>query len=58
MALFLAPMELAGAAVGVLIQKVLPNWAVILCMTLILGATARRTFEKGYFVVLLCVFRN
>lgn len=30
MALFLAPMEMAGAVLGVLIQKILPNWLYLL----------------------------
>ena len=47
MALFLAPMEMAGAVVGVIVQKILPDWAVILIMAVVLGYTAVRTFSKG-----------
>ena len=37
MALFLAPMEMAGAVLGVIVQKILPDWAVIVLMAVILG---------------------
>ena len=40
MALFLAPMEMAGAVVGVIVQKLLPDWAVILIMAVVLGYTS------------------
>jgi uncharacterized membrane protein YfcA len=46
MALFLSPMEMAGAILGVLIQKVLPNWLYLLLAALVLGLTARKTFKK------------
>lgn len=48
MALFLAPMEMAGALLGIMIQKVLPVWAVIVLMAVILGFTAYKTFTKGF----------
>ncbi|CAD7922765.1 unnamed protein product [Amoebophrya sp. A120] len=48
MALFLAPMEMAGAVLGVLVQKFLPDWAVILIMAVILGQTGRLTFKKAF----------
>jgi len=47
MALFLAPMELAGAVCGVLIQSTLPKWLTLLLMFVILGMTAFRTLKKG-----------
>eukprot|EP00933_Yihiella_yeosuensis_P072287 TRINITY_DN80644_c0_g1_i1.p1 TRINITY_DN80644_c0_g1~~TRINITY_DN80644_c0_g1_i1.p1 ORF type:complete len:545 (+),score=90.33 TRINITY_DN80644_c0_g1_i1:33-1667(+) len=47
MALFLSPMEMAGALIGVMIQKILPTWAVILAMATILGYTAVKTYSKG-----------
>ena len=47
MALFLAPMEMAGAILGVIVQKILPEWAVIVLMAVILGYTAYRTFGKA-----------
>ena len=46
MALFLAPMEMAGAVLGVLIQKILPNWAYLMMAGVILGVTAYKTFGK------------
>ena len=48
MALFLSPMEMAGAVLGVLIQKILPNWLYLTLAAIILGLTARKTFLK-YF---------
>jgi uncharacterized membrane protein YfcA len=48
MALFLAPMEMAGAVLGVLIQKVLPNWLYLTLAAIILGLTAFKTYNK-YF---------
>ena len=46
MALFLAPMEMAGAVLGVMIQKVLPNWLYLMSAGVILGFTALKTFKK------------
>jgi uncharacterized membrane protein YfcA len=48
MALFLAPMEMAGAVLGVLIQKILPNWMYLLLAGIILAITSYKTFLK-YF---------
>jgi len=47
MALFLAPMQMAGALLGVIIQIVLPNWAVIVVMAVVLAFMAMKTFQKG-----------
>lgn len=47
MALFLAPMQMAGALLGVIVQTLLPTWAVIVAMALILAFTAVKTFQKG-----------
>jgi hypothetical protein len=41
-------MEMAGAVLGVLIQKVLPNWLYLTLAGIILGLTAYKTFSK-YF---------
>jgi len=46
MALFLAPMEMAGAVLGVLIQKIFPNWLYLFTAAVILGFTAKKTFAK------------
>lgn len=46
MALFLSPMEMAGAVLGVLIQKILPNWLYLLLAALVLGMTAKKTYTK------------
>jgi uncharacterized membrane protein YfcA len=49
MALFLAPMEMAGAVLGVLIQKILPNWLYLLLAGIILAITSYKTYVK-YFM--------
>jgi uncharacterized membrane protein YfcA len=46
MALFLAPMEMAGAVMGVIIQKLLPNWLFLSLAGIILGFTALKTYKK------------
>lgn len=46
MALFLSPMEMAGAVLGVLIQKILPNWLYLSLAAIILGFTAHKTYKK------------
>lgn len=46
MALFLAPMEMAGAVLGVVIQSLLPNWLYLFTAAVILGFTAKKTFAK------------
>lgn len=46
MALFLSPMEMAGAVLGVLVQKLLPNWLYLLLAALVLAITAYKTIGK------------
>lgn len=46
MALFLAPMEMAGAVLGVIIQKLMPNWLFLSLAGIILGLTAWKTYKK------------
>lgn len=48
MALFLAPMEMAGAVLGVLIQKILPNWLYLFVAAIILGYTSKKTYVKWW----------
>ncbi len=48
MALFLAPMEMAGAVLGVIIQRVFPNWLFLCFAALVLGFTAHKTFKKFF----------
>ncbi len=48
MALFLAPMEMAGAVLGVVIQTILPNWLYLFISAVILGFTARKTYLKWW----------
>jgi uncharacterized membrane protein YfcA len=48
MALFLAPMEMAGAVLGVLVQKILPNWLYLLIAGLVLFFTAYTTYKKFF----------
>merc|ERR1712050_803419 len=46
MALFLAPMEMAGAVLGVLIQQILPNWLFLGLAGIILALTCWKTSLK------------
>ena len=46
MVLFLAPMEMAGAVLGVIIQRLFPNWLFLILATLVLGFTCYKTFKK------------
>jgi len=48
MALFLAPMEMAGAVLGILIQKVLPNWLFLSLAGIVLGITSFKTYKKFF----------
>jgi hypothetical protein len=48
MAMFLAPMEMAGAVLGVLVQTILPNWLYLMVASLILGFTAYKTYDKWW----------
>ena len=50
MALFLAPMEMAGAVLGVIIQKLMPNWLFLSLAGIILGCTSFKTFQKFFSV--------
>jgi len=48
MALFLAPMEMAGAVLGVLIQKLMPNWLYLMLASIILAFTSFKTYKKFF----------
>lgn len=48
MALFLAPMEMAGAVLGVLVQKMLPNWLYLLIAGIVLSFTCFKTYTKFF----------
>jgi uncharacterized membrane protein YfcA len=48
MTLFLAPMEMGGALLGVLIQKILPNWLYLIAAALVLGFTGYKTYLKFF----------
>ncbi|KAL7537070.1 hypothetical protein ACHAWF_005648 [Thalassiosira exigua] len=50
MALFLAPMEMAGAVLGVTVQRMLPDWLFLSFAAVVLGITSHKTFRK--FVLL------
>lgn len=50
MALFLSPMEMAGAVLGVLVQKILPNWLYLLIAGLVLSFTSYKTYNKFFAV--------
>eukprot|EP00397_Hematodinium_sp_SG-2012_P016261 GEMP01016584.1.p1 GENE.GEMP01016584.1~~GEMP01016584.1.p1 ORF type:complete len:561 (+),score=103.40 GEMP01016584.1:296-1978(+) len=47
MVLFLAPMEMAGAILGYVIESMCASWFVIVLMVVVLGITGVRTFMKG-----------
>ena len=44
---FLGPAEMAGALVGVLLNKTLPSLVILMAMALVLSATAVQTCRKG-----------
>jgi uncharacterized membrane protein YfcA len=46
-AAMMEPLTLAGATVGVLLNKVFPSWLILLLLVLVLGLTTRRTLGKG-----------
>ena len=46
MALFLAPLEMAGAVMGVIVQKLMPNWLFLSLAGVILGITSFKTYMK------------
>lgn len=48
MTLYLAPVEMAGAVVGVLIQTFLPNWAFLMIAGLVLLFTSYKTYCKFF----------
>ena len=48
MALFLAPMEMAGAVLGVIVQRLFPNWLFLSLATIILGYTCYKTYVKFF----------
>ena len=50
MALFLSPLEMSGAVLGILVQKIIPNWLYLLIAGLVLSFTSYKTYRK-YFDV-------
>lgn len=46
MALFLAPMEMAGAVLGVIVQALMPNWLFLSLAVLVLAVTSLKTYQK------------
>ena len=48
MVLFLAPTEMAGAVLGVVIQGLFPNWLFLSFAAVILGFTSFKTFNKFF----------
>ena len=50
MALFLAPLQMAGAVLGVIIQRLLPNWLFLSLAGIILGFTSYKTYKKFFSV--------
>jgi uncharacterized membrane protein YfcA len=48
MALFLAPMQMAGAVLGVLVQMMLPNWLYLLIAGIVLSFTCYQTYTKFF----------
>lgn len=47
--LFMAPMELAGAVLGVTIQRLLPDWLFLSFAAVVLGFTCYKTFMKVWW---------
>jgi len=45
--MIMEPLTIAGAIAGSFINKVLPDWILALCLILLLGATSKRTIQKG-----------
>ena len=50
MALFLSPMQMAGAVLGVLIQKILPSWLYLAIASIVLAVTSYMTYTKFWGV--------
>jgi uncharacterized membrane protein YfcA len=48
MALFLAPMEMAGAVLGVIIQRLFPDWLFLSFAAVVLGFTSYKTYTKFF----------
>lgn len=48
MALFLAPMEMAGAVLGVIVQRLFPNWLFLSFAAVILAFTSYKTYVKFF----------
>lgn len=48
MALFLSPLAMSGAVLGVLVQKILPNWLYLLVAGLVLSLTSHKTYKKFF----------
>jgi uncharacterized membrane protein YfcA len=48
--LYFCPMEIAGAALGVIIQTLFPVWLYLICAVLVLAFTASKTFQKFLLV--------
>lgn len=48
LSLYVAPVEMAGAVLGVMIQTMLPNWAYLLLAALILAFTAYKTYIQFF----------
>lgn len=48
MALFLAPMEMAGAVLGVIVQRLFPDWLFLSFAALILAFTSYKTYVKFF----------
>mmetsp|Transcript_33565 Transcript_33565/g.69002 ORF Transcript_33565/g.69002 Transcript_33565/m.69002 type:complete len:627 (-) Transcript_33565:1289-3169(-) len=48
MTLFLAPMEMAGAVLGVTIQRLLPDWLYLLFSSLVFSFTSYKTYKKFF----------
>lgn len=46
MALFLAPLEMAGGVLGVLVQTILPNWLYLFIASVVLSFVAYKTYTK------------
>jgi len=46
--LVMEPLTIAGALAGSFMNKLLPEWLLVVCLILLLAVTSKRTLEKGF----------
>lgn len=45
--LMMEPLTIAGALIGATLNKILPDWLIVILLVIVLSVTARRTLRKG-----------